>query len=409
MDNCSAFIATRAPTLTIALMKRIVPLLFCTIAASASAQSFQFNGFISAREIYVKAQPSWTQGGFGRFDVGAANADDHRYVNIDVAQLGLDWSPATWLLLHADGLARKEQSGTVGRHAGILQAFVDLHSERLKLRLRGGAFWLPTSRENVDPLWTSRYTITFSALNTWIGEEVRPVGADLQFSPSFYFSLGATAFRGNDTMGTQLSNRGWAFGNRLSVYGEKIAQPDGESPQLAIGTDLDHKNGYSERIRVSLPERAMLQVTHLDNRAEIGSNYDGQTPWLTKFNIVGGEIGSTSPTTAAAEWMSGSTAVGFPGGTFTMNFDTAYLLVSQKSGPDRWTARVERFTTRSRKRTTNDLSREDGHAFTIAWLRESSPHVRSGVEYVRASGNRPGAPDPRTAGSTITVEVRYRF
>ena len=96
MDNCSAFIATRAPTLTIALMKRIVPLLFCTIAASASAQSFQFNGFISAREIYVKAQPSWTQGGFGRFDVGAANADDHRYVNIDVAQLGLDWSPATW-------------------------------------------------------------------------------------------------------------------------------------------------------------------------------------------------------------------------------------------------------------------------------------------------------------------------
>src|SRR5437879_12362176 len=117
-------------------MKRIVPLLFCTIAASASAQSFQFNGFISAREIYVKAQPSWTQGGFGRFDVGAANDDDHRYVNIDVAQLGLDWSPATWLLLHAEGLARKVQSGDVARHAGLVLALVHLHSEPLQLRPR---------------------------------------------------------------------------------------------------------------------------------------------------------------------------------------------------------------------------------------------------------------------------------
>ena len=104
-----------------------------------------------------------------------------------------------------DGLARHEQSGTVGKRAGIVQAYADLSISAL--RLRAGSFWLPTSRENVDPLWTSRYTITYSALNSWIGQEVRPLGADLQFSPNFYFTMGATAFRGNDTMGTLLASR----------------------------------------------------------------------------------------------------------------------------------------------------------------------------------------------------------
>ncbi len=385
-------------------MKRIVPLLFCTIAASASAQSFQINGFISAREIYVKAQPSWTQGGFGRFDVGAASADDHRYVNDYVAQIGADWTPATWLLLHADGVARKGQSGTIGRRAGLVQAFIDLHSQRL--RLRAGAFWLPTSRENVDPLWTSRYTITFSALNTWIGEEVRPIGADLQYSPNFYMTLGATAFRGNDTMGTALAARGWAFGNRLSVYNEAIAAaPDTTRP---IGPEIDHRLGDSERIRVQLPERALIQFTRIDNRAELYVRNPPDVPWRTRFNIIGGELGSTAPTTLAAEWAYGTTAVGFPGGSFNMDFDTVYVLLSHKSGMSRWTARVERFMTRSHKRPANDFSREDGHAFTVAWLRETSPHVRSGLEYVHVSGNRPG-PDPRTGGSTITLELRYRF
>ncbi len=92
-------------------MQRVMTIVLWTIAASASAQSsFQVYGFVTLREIYVKAQPSWTQGGFGRFDVGAASSDDHRFVNVDGGQIGVDWTPATWLLIHGDGLARKEQS-----------------------------------------------------------------------------------------------------------------------------------------------------------------------------------------------------------------------------------------------------------------------------------------------------------
>jgi hypothetical protein len=391
-------------------MRKTLALLVLGAATTAGAQSLQFHGYLAAREIYVNAQPSWLQFGAGRFDVGAASLDDHRLVNVDSAQLGFDWMPVTWFLLHADGVARHEQSGSKGKRAGIVQAYADVFNEHW--RVRAGQFFLPTSRENTDPLWTSKYTITYSALNSWMAQEVRPIGADLQWSPNFYVTVGATAFRGNDTMGTLLAGRGWTLGNYLSVYNENLPTPE---PALTrpIGQDLDGKNGYSERIRVSLPERAMLQVTHIDNRATIAPGpVKGQEPWLTHFNIISGEVGSTADTTLAAEWASGSTTVGFPGGHFTMDFDTAYLLASHKFGHERLSGRVERFSTRNAVRKAPDGAREDGHAWTVAWMHEISKSSRTGLEYVRVSGDRPGlAPffDPRTAGSTVTVEYRYNF
>jgi hypothetical protein len=126
--------------------------------------------------------------------------------------------------------------------------------------------------------------------------------------------------------------------------------------------------------------------------------------------VVSGQAASTA-TTVAAEWARGRTTVGFPGGSFTMDFDTAYVLASQKNRKDRWTTRIERFRTKSHKSSPFDFSRESGNAYTVAWLRDLSDHVRSGVEYVRVTGNRPALAgsgfDPRTGGSTITVELRY--
>jgi G:T-mismatch repair DNA endonuclease (very short patch repair protein) len=90
-----------------------------------------------------------------------------------------------------------------------------------------------------------------------------------------------------------------------------------------------------------------------------------------------------------------------------MDFDTAYVLLSRKIGSDRWTTRVERFSTRDRRRRAVDNKREHGHAVTVAWLRDVSPNLRAGVEYARVKGERGGGPD--TGGSTITLELRYGF
>jgi hypothetical protein len=389
---------------------RSIIALLMLLAGSASAQSltFRLHGYLTAREVYVDAPPSWSSGAFGRFDVGAQRGDA-RLVNVDIGQLGVDWTPRSWLALHADGIARREPHETSGNRAGLLQAFADVYNE--KWRVRAGMFWLPTSRENVDPLWTSRYTITQSALNSWIGQEVRPIGVDLQYAPNFYATFGATVFRGNDTMGTLLSEHGWTFGNRLSTYDETIAVPDGVT--RPIEHDLDGRNGYALRARVQIPEVAMLQVTRIDNRAALVPEIDGQGPWRTRFDIVGATVGLTSPTTVSAEWAHGSTAVAFVGGSFTLNFDTAYVLLSHVHERDRWSARIERFSTGDREHAPDDSSREHGHAVTLAWLREAGDHVRLGLEYAYAHGDRIGATafgdDARTGGSTVTLEARYGF
>src|SRR5262249_48577180 len=129
------------------------------------------SGFVTARGIYVRSQPSWRDHGFGKFDVGAASSTDGATTHQEEAHLGVDWTPAQWLTVHAHGLARKR--------GGLVEAYVDLRKG--DFRLRAGQFFLPTSRENTDKLWSSPYTISFSALNTWIGEELRPIGGQLQW------------------------------------------------------------------------------------------------------------------------------------------------------------------------------------------------------------------------------------
>ena len=363
-------------------MRSTIAVVLCTVALQSSAQSIQVHGFLTGRAVRANAPQSWNDGGYGTFDVGG-----DRTSALFMAQAGIDWTPTTWILVHGDGIARNSREAGVGERAGIVQAYVDLFNDRW--RLRAGHFWLPASRENIDPLWNSRYTITYSALNTWVGQEVRPLGIDLQYSPNFYLTLGVTAFQGNDTMGTLLAARGWTLGNRLTVYDEVLpAAPDTTRP---FGPDLDGKTGYAGRIRFQLPERAMIQFTHLDNRAELDPGRVPDVPWLTRYDTIGTTIGSTSPTTFAAEWASGDTTVGFPGGSFKLGFNTAYALLSHKFGAERVSVRLERYAT--------DF--DHNNAFTVAAFHDVNPKMRTGLEYVRANGEN--------GGSTISLELRYSF
>src|SRR5262249_17494391 len=45
-------------------------------------------------------------------------------------------------------------------------------------QVRFGAFYPPFSLENVDLGWQSPFTYSYSAINTWLGEEIRPVGVE---------------------------------------------------------------------------------------------------------------------------------------------------------------------------------------------------------------------------------------
>jgi hypothetical protein len=405
----------------------------CLLASAGNAQTIRLTGFLTVRGIYVRSQPSWLAAGFGRFDVGARSASDAAITHQAEAQLGFDWTPSTWLNVHAHGLARDEPQAAGGRREGLVEAYADLHKDfgSNELRLRAGQFFLPTSRENTDRLWSSPYTISFSTLNTWIGEEFRPIGTELEWrrlTSNAVITLAGGAFRDNDTMGALLAWRGWSTGNRLTVYGEvlplpplfslRAPEPRGFQDQRRDGTrpfepDLDGRTGFTARARLSLPERAMLQFARIDNRGN-RHEYRREYAWQTRWNLLSSEIDGQHGTTVTAEYGWGSTGMGFAPEAFVdATFYAAYVLASQKFGRQRLSARVDVFGTRDHDHSLAETNDESGRAWTLSWFFEPRPSVRFGAEFANISAQRPAAAesgfDPNTDGRTLTIEARYRF
>lgn len=389
------------------------------------AAALTFTGFLTARGINVQSQRSWVDGGFGRFETGAKSPDDSAFRARAEGQLAVDWTPTSWLHLHGHGVARSKGSG-------LVEAYVDLQKDfgANNLRLRAGQFFLPTSRENTDHLWSSPYTISFSALNTWIGQEVRPIGTELQWqrlTSNAVVTVAGGAFRGNDTMGALLGWRGWSIGDRLSAYGEVLPLPplfslknvngfadqrrDGTKP---FGPDLDGRTGLSARVRVSLPERAMLQLAHIDNRGD-RDEYHDEYAWQTKLNLLSGEIDGQHGTTFAAEYGWGSTGMGFRGHPWVhLTYYAAYALVSQSVGRNRFSARFDVFGTQDRDHSpVVETNTESGRAWTLAYFFNLTHRVRLGAEFANIAAQRIAAAqsgaDPNTDGRTLTFEARYRF
>ena len=176
----------------------------------------------------------------------------------------------------------------------------------------GGLLFPPTSRENVDALWQSPYTLTLSAVNSWIGEEVRLAGLDvaaqLGAPGGGHLELGAMVFGGCDTAGALLAWRGWALGTRLSVAGETLPLPP--LPSLARGgafaeqrddgtrplEELDGRVGWHARARWSGAGVGLVQGAWTDTRGDRGL-HRGQYAWATRFASAGAEaqVGGTPP------------------------------------------------------------------------------------------------------------------
>lgn len=80
-----------------------------------------------------------------------------------------------------------------------------------------GGFYPQLSLENPDMGWLSAYNYTNSAINSWVGEELRTLGVEAtikrparNFNSAHSFSLVGATFKGNDPAGTLLAWRGFA-------------------------------------------------------------------------------------------------------------------------------------------------------------------------------------------------------
>jgi hypothetical protein len=325
-----------------------------------------------------------------------------------------------------------EPSSYGGQRAGLVEAFLQFRPElspATALRFRAGLFFPPTSFENVEPLWQSPYTITLSALNTWIGEEVRLTGLEaawIRTGNRHRFELAGSAFGVNDPTGTLVAWRGFALGDRLSTLGEVLPLPplssleDGQAfaRQRDDGTrpidELDGRLGYAARARFSRVDVFRIQAAFTDNRGD-RRLHEGQYSWATRFAQAGFEAKLGPRLVLVTEGALGDTGMGpaVPGGPLVqVRFRTGYALLSWRGGAWRLSARVDGFRNDDRDGTA-EPDGESGWAWTAAVLFTPWSALRLGLEYVAVNGDRPAAAwsgaDADTRARRALVEARLVF
>ena len=317
----------------------------------------------------------------------AASADDtgplqHEDLSAQL-QLGLEYWATPMLGAHLHLLGRSDTDGRRAA-AGVVEAYAEanFHPAGDRVRLRGGAFFLPTSRENVDALWENPYAITSSALNSWFGEELRPIGVDASYFRGRAFA-GATLFRGNDTLGALPPARGWTLDDHWTLLGEWV--PVDGTDFTSVSAETDGRLGWSARAGWN-GDPLFVQLTHFDNRSD-GLDYGELFNWGTRFDIAGAEY-TRGDWTVAAEYGWGPTFLIVEGERFTDEIDAGYALVSRRFSRSRATVRVDRF----------GVGGVRENAVTVAYFWTGIPRLRVGAEVSTADGSQ-----------RVLLEVRYQF
>jgi hypothetical protein len=255
---------------------------------------------------------------------------------------------------------------------GVAEAFVlwrPVPTSSTRMQARAGMLYVPVSlAHNSTPgePWAVRDTLTPSAINSWIGEEVKVLGAEGTVERTFdSLGLQATvaAFSHNDTAGKLIAMRGWSFSDVVATSSGRLTLPprsdyaDPQSPRTMPFRRLDDRLGAYGRIRLS-HARGTVDLTAYDNNAQLGAGRNGQWGWWTRFYNLGVILRLGATTTLSGQALDGHTdaLIGGPGGyRFNLNFQSAYLRLVEHRGPETLTGRLDLFETRNKHLSPGDL------------------------------------------------------
>jgi hypothetical protein len=393
------------------------------LAAPASAQDWQVHGYVDWRLVAAPDERSWTDGGFGKTRYG----DGGTQGRFGAAGLILTGQLAPSLLGHADvQLHTTDQTRLELVEAYLRYRPVSLTPWRWSLKL--GAFFPPVSLENDAIGWTNPWTLTSSAINSWVGEELRATGAEWRIERRggrYAWEAAVGLFGYNDPAGELLAARGWSMSDLVGGFGRQLREPD-EYAEYAAGAEaplrykpfveLDHRPGWYGQLAVHSSELGTLQVLRYDNRADPtrSSTYDGHTTfaWRTDFWSVGARtrIGAVE---VIAQAMDGETVIKpVPYYTGQFFFHAGYVMAGLAQGAWRPALRVDFFSLRQEPAGALPAS-EHGNALTAAlnwrpreWLRVTGEVLRVNSWRQRRLWMGEG---PRVIDTQVQVGVRVLF
>ena len=363
-----------------------------------------FTLYGDVRAVAADGEPSWTEGGFGklRFDGGEDPA-------LRIGEAGIVWQPRFGWTVSGTVVALAQ--GDDEDDVGLSEAFVTykpLTGGPWHVSARAGLMWPEVSLEHSGPEWAVRETITPSAINSWIGEEVKVVGLDATVSRPLgdhELALTVGGFDFNDTSGTLLSFRGWALHDKKALLDRRhplpplnpfieARQPRFTHPLLDLDEGTFDRPGYYAKIAWQPPVPVRVEVFHYDNRADPQmDNADNEWGWRTRFeNLSLRAQPGGGAWELQAQAMRGRTQMGYPmGGVRWVDtrFRSAFAMATRQFAEGSATARIEWFGLRNHGSGLLPADDEDGWAATLAGRRELTPWLTAFAEYIHVASDKP--------------------
>ncbi|MFI4973705.1 MAG: hypothetical protein ACHP84_04095 [Caulobacterales bacterium] len=416
------------------------PLLFALIcgalaygwAAAACAQvdlisRDTVHGVLDLRVAAADGEPSFTEGGFGkaRFGGDGGSAFDS---SVQISQAALEWTPRlTWdVSAVVDLLAQPGQEHFVDWGQAYL-VYKPVPSSGTRFTARAGYFYPPVSLENDARVWGVTDTITPSAIDSWIGEEVKVVGVEGTVSHAFgdqQLGLTAGVFGFDDTAGTLLALRGWALHDVQSQANGRFPLPPlspfmqrWQAGETYSTLEIDHRLGYYARLQWRPVAALTLDAFYYDNNGDrTGRTADLQWAWATNFAALGARWDLDERTHILAQALSGNTQFGRSrdGDLLSdMDFRAAYLLASRQVGRSAFTARADLFANHDNAEAQYGNTNEHGWALTGAWRYPLTTLLDVRLEAMRVQSTRPSrafaGEAPLQAQTVLQSSLRLTF
>ena len=391
------------------LCRSAATLTLLALVATGRAADWQMS--LDTRLVTSDAGRSFMDGGLGttRFDRNDSGVQLGRARLALSAPLGELWS------VHLDASVWDDKDRSP---VGVTEAYLQFRPyprAGYRLRVKAGAFYAPISLENRAAGWESPYTLSYSAINTWLGVEVRTIGLEAQLDwlgtrtgHDFDLGLTAGAFGWNEGAGVVLASNGFMLHDRQTPVFARVGPP---SAGVLPFQQFDGRTGVYAGVEGRYLDRVVLRVLRYDNRADPTKmdTVSGAIAWDTRFNSAGLRVESGTGWTAILQWLDGETSIAPPGLQLAWPFRAQFALLSKRFGRQTLSARYDRFEVDSNVGGGS----QSGHAWTAAWLFDADAHWRLALEWLRvrsSSYDRADLGGPPLATETqLQLAVRYAF
>jgi len=351
--------------------KLITSLLLCW---SCSALTHDFSGRVELGLTSSNSLTSWQDNGTGilRFDDTSLQLFQGFISHTSRPIKGL----STQVIANVYGDGEK--------HIGLTQAFAEykpLSPNRLRYKFRAGFFYPRYSVENTSKGWLSPYTYTQSAINSWVGEEIRIAGVEFalfsngrRFRSPWSWEINAGIFKGNDPAGTLLSWRGWSYHDRQSLHHDRVNFAP--LPTIIEGIitpawinpfeEIDGRWGGYLGVHLNYQHQTEVKYYNYDNNADPSLFNDIRIyAWDTKFHSLALKHKISPTVELLSQAMVGSTDMG-PRVVY-VDFYSAYLMLSYKHENHRFSVRLEASAADEDDMLPIDQNNSDTSAITLAW------------------------------------------